>query len=288
MNLSSSITPQGVASPSRLLIGLPEETPIIKYINMEHLKAVVLAMKHERDQSPFLVFTDVPLTIVQDLEDYTEENKCHISADLVDRLLIIETISLPAHESMCRQFDRLFESKIAQMNLLSSLAILGAIKVEYGRFAKEPDCAWAPESLCKSYNRKWPTIAVEVGLSETIQKLAVDAQAWLEAEGSQVQIVLTIKIDRQSPNVIIQKWEIASSSSRRITRSCRPTAECTQRIEISPSSGINNNTGKLIVPFEKVFDRPMNPYNPQEQDLVFSNEDLRGIAEEGWRRQGFI
>ncbi|KAK2761613.1 hypothetical protein FQN54_001441 [Arachnomyces sp. PD_36] len=183
------------------------------------------------------------------------------------------------HEVMARHFDFQVLTKAANMGV--RLNSYGSTRVEQGSYIKDPDCSFKPPPVNR---RTWPTFVVEVGWSETANKLAVDAEGWLEAEGSETQLVVTIKIERNSPKIIIQRWE--KTGSRVITRNNRASSEPTQQVEISYDNGRTTVSAPLQLPFEKVFDRSKNPNNPLHRDMIFSCEDLIDLAEREWETHG--
>lgn len=273
---------------SQVLKELPDGTPKMKFVDMEHLKkeAALQGGRCVRNSalSPFLVVFDLPSTICEQLDDSSELRKTHIFVDLKENTLIAETMKSNDHEVVSRLVDHIFQSKIDQMGL--SVVACGSGTVEYGNYRKEPDGSWKPQKEQRAHPRIWPTTVLEVGWSESINKLAIDAQNWLETEGSQIQAAITIKIERTSQKLIFQKWE--KTDRRRITRSTRPSAAVTQQAEVWHTDGGTNVSSLLQIPFEKIFDRPRNPNNPSEQDITFTRQDLIKIAEQQWEVQGFI
>ena len=73
---------------------------------------------------------------------------------------------------------------------------------------KEPDAGFCPDD-----NTGLPTIAVEVGYSETLDDLQFDARVLLEGSQGQIQLVILIHIqplqrgDTSIQKAVIQLWE---------------------------------------------------------------------------------
>ncbi|PGH27950.1 hypothetical protein AJ80_00204 [Polytolypa hystricis UAMH7299] len=219
---------------SRLLIGLPEGTSQMRYVNMEHLEKEVSCQIGECGQnhelSLFLVVADVPSTISQQLNDSIKLAKKHTSLDLLSKILVLEVMLSDEHTVVTAAMEDLLESKVRDMGL--SLLRTGPATVEHRNYKQQPDSSWKP---------------VPQGSSESLQKLTIDAQGWLEAEGSETEIVLTVKIDRTTPKIHIQKWE--KMPPRRRTRSYLPTA--TQQVDIEHSNGNTIVSGLMDLSFEK-------------------------------------
>lgn len=276
----------GTSFPSsRLLIGLPDKTPQIRFVDMENLEKEVTDQKRrcaqDGNSSPFVVVLDVPFTICEQLEDSVKLSKTHTTINLTSKLLIVETMLSNEHENVARLIDSLVLSKSKQMGM--TISPCGSATVKHGDYSKEPDCSFKPRPVNL---RTWPTFVVEVGWAEMANKLAVDAEGWLETELSDVNIVLTIKIERNSPKLTFLKWE--KMGPRIITRSNQVSSNWTQKAEVSYANGGTTVSGFLQLPFDKVFGRPQNPKNPREKDIIFTHQDLIDIAEEQWETQGFI
>ena len=80
-----------------------------------------------------------------------------------------------------------------------------------------------------------------------------DAQGWIETEDSEVQTVMTIKIDRTTPKITIHKWEEAPYT-RRMTRSgslYHRTTKKRQEVVVELLNGTISVTGSLDIQFEK-------------------------------------
>jgi len=71
---------------------------------------------------------------------------------------------------------------------------------------------------------------------------------------STANLAVTIKIDRDNPEIVVRRWEL------------RP--------------------GQYS--FRKVVGRLVDPSNPQEQDFTITQQKFGKLAEKAWRKQGFI
>ena len=79
-------------------------------------------------------------------------------------------------------------------------------KAENGS-AKQPDCQFLSKRLPRARTKKWPSVVVETGFSESPSKLMSDARFWLSESSGDVQMVITIKIGRSSPHIVLEAWE---------------------------------------------------------------------------------
>jgi hypothetical protein len=130
----------------------------------------------------------------------------------------------------------------------------------------------------------WPTLVLETGLSESLPQLRMDTRWWLANSQGQVKIVILIAIDRAVKNIHLEKWECRP---RRYNTRSRPNAthEPTQiqTIDIDANSVVTGTppatTPSLVLGFQDLFLR-----HPiwQEQDVIFSEDELRNYARDIW------
>jgi hypothetical protein len=65
----------------------------------------------------------------------------------------------------------------------------------------ENDGAYGLAQPVPGRNPKWPTVVVEVGVSESYRKLRADAQWWLTNSRSDVKLVIIVSVSRKTPNI---------------------------------------------------------------------------------------
>lgn len=276
------------AASSKLLIGLPEGTPWVKYTNMKKLKKIVdtqfIDCDADSSKSPFLIVTCIPDTFFSDFEKAYPDKGPRLTCDLQeDSIIILEVMKHLAHELASNRLQLYIQARIAQMGLEDQLVNIGQAEMtsSNGTWKKEPDIGYALEN-----DMEWPILVVETGLSETEQRLEVDAQGWLVAHGSRTQVVITIKIDQRTPRLTMQRWEHCYPPSRPVTRFFQPSRSTMQTVEVYHENGITRATGELTIPFEKVFRRAK--HGRRETDIVVEKHELIKVAEFVWRAQNFM
>jgi hypothetical protein len=144
---------------------------------------------------------------------------------------------------------------------------------------KQPDMAWQPMRIDPSRDNHWPSMVLEVALSESQAKLQSDIRWWFLAPPPDgiVNIVLTLRINQNKEEIVVDKWEKSTANDR---------AHLEQRVVVSRIQRAGNvtiNGAPLIIGFEKIFLRP--PLTPEEVDLQLDDWKLQFIAERIWRRQ---
>ncbi|KAE8372174.1 hypothetical protein BDV26DRAFT_274624 [Aspergillus bertholletiae] len=169
------------------------------------------------------------------------------------------------------------------MELKKEIRSRGSTTVRIGNWVKEADESWVLTT-----NNSPITTTLEIGLSESSQKLATDARGWLETNGTTVQVALTMAINRSRPQVVINRYELSPPQSITRTRASRSVACCVETINITRGNNTTAASGGLTIPFKKFTGRDMNPNNPLERDLFIPDYKLGELAEVVWEPQGFV
>ncbi|CAI7655832.1 unnamed protein product [Penicillium glandicola] len=153
--------------------------------------------------------------------------------------------------------------------------------------SKEPDGSWTPENLPLGRSDTWPTVVLEVGVSESKKKLRADAAWWLANSDGQVHVVIIISVNQTMAEVTFETIVLQQPPTymRNGRRQYRP--EIRQSIVVSrggPGEPITTvpNTSPLIITLEEVLCRPA---NPPETDPVIPISSLERIASAAWRWQ---
>lgn len=276
-------------SPSGLSSTLPDGTSYTTFTSMKDIQSLVdfQIEKYSTNHlsSPFIVITEVsPVAFLQEFDKLYIDKGPRITADLKSRTIILETMVLYPHEIFSRLADIKMDQKSREAGWRSSITPLGAGRVDYENWRKEPDSSWGPISSKSS------TIVLEVGLSESDYHLSHMAQGWLETDGSKINLVITADINRRTPLIVVRQWEkVTAQSSRSITRNYRNlmVASQTTEIRISHQDGRTRVTGgDLNISAENMLNRP--PNAGEAVSIRFTHHELEEMAEEVWVNQGFM
>lgn len=276
-----------------LLFALPEGTLNYQFTSLQDFgKKVLSCVKNLRQQdggNPFLVFSGVPDKGFERITDESfpvhEKLSYRVCYNRLAGILLLETVVFPAHERAVELFKGLITLKVNQMGLSDALMPEGSADLTFGHLTKQSDGCWVLNDQPGGPKHQ---LALEVGLSESLSKLNIDARALLEPRNSDIEIVITIKIYRENARIVIRKWEIDPQLPQsHVTRSSPRPVSLVNEVVISRTGNATTTSGTLQLTFEKVFSRPRNP-NSQEQDISFTVQDLQTLGEAVWVRQGFI
>lgn len=143
--------------------------------------------------------------------------------------------------------------------------------------SKQGDGGWAPRRPPHGRSKKWPAVVLEVAVSENYSKLLSDARFWLYESQGDVKIVLALAVNRESPGVIIEKWELKANR-----------IHCSQTVSISKSQAdgtVNVWNDPLVIEFEKLFLRDSEI--PKETDIYIDSGKLENLGDTIWCVQDF-
>jgi hypothetical protein len=153
------------------------------------------------------------LEYIDNLRSRGELPQMRILYDEEKRLIIAKFMSGAPHEVASMLFNDQFREKVPL-----SAGILGVGSTRFGRATqrcKEADQSYLPDDT-RSPDRDWPSVVVEVCVSESLIKLREDASYWLTRSGGRVFVVIIISIDLSTGDVIWGWWE-------HMTRAIGPT-----------------------------------------------------------------
>jgi hypothetical protein len=237
------------------------------------------------DVVKYLRFTNVPPAIA---DKFSLRNTRQIF-NRSTRYMIIKLFT-GAHEIASRGLGLVVHSEIYNMGLGQSILPLGSKTIQGSFCRKQADEAYGPAQPIPGRNPKWPTVVVEVGVSESYRKLRADAAWWLTNSRGDVKLVIIVSISRKTPNI---KFEtIALDPTVNSLRLQRPRYVPKIRQTITASRDANNPNSQitirpavpLTIGFEELFCRqPV----PPEHDIEVSPDRLGEISKQVWGEQEF-
>jgi hypothetical protein len=274
---------------SQLLEGLEDQ--IRKFSGISGLRSAVRTLSNHLYQatSPtknqYLVLHPVTENDFAEIEDkrFTINRGLRFTyCTDIDTLII--KVPTPEHEGVTKTFSYDFIDHIRAMGLTErrDLKDMGATSYKGTSTDKEPDSCWRPLTV-RPNKQDWPTLVFEVGVSETLRKLRMDARWWLANSQGRVKIVLLFKIDRVARTIHIEKWEYRPAAH---TYGNRPAAQVPteiQTVDIDAHGIVTGSppatTPPLVLHFHNLLLRqPI----PPEHDVTYTAQHLQGLAHDIW------
>lgn len=230
-------------------------------------------------------FTNVPPHIAE----ISFSKGCRQMYDPSIRALVITVPGTP-HGAVIGEFYSRFAITTHIANIADTVSSLAGTRVQGTTCSKEPHGSWAPEDMPPGRNENWPTVVLEVGVSELRNKLRADAAWWLADSDGQVHVVIIISVNQTIAEVTFEKVTLQERPRymRNGRRQFQP--ETRQLIRVSrtpggPGQPITTvpNTSPLIITVQELLCRPP---NTGETDPVIPISALERIACAAWRWQG--
>ncbi|KAB8264950.1 hypothetical protein BDV32DRAFT_134850 [Aspergillus pseudonomiae] len=275
------------------LMDLPEGTQELVATNKRAIKRALEAkLDANKDGSEYTVFSYVGSHVAEQLSKdggLRREIGMRIFYDATCRKLIVK-IPTGAHEGATGTLSFLILEEASRQGLRGKLRTAGAQTFVDDPYRKEPDASFIPEVPIPGRDKKWPSIVIETGVSESVPRLRIDASWWLARSRGLVKLVILISISRVEAKIALECWNFGAVQHSYNLRSLsqfplRPTK--TQTITISRSGGSTTVTGApLVIQFQDAFINP--PSGPLQGDFIFGAALLEEIARSVWQAQGII
>ena len=191
---------------------------------------------------------------------------------------LIVTIPGRPHDALVGELHLVMAVSLA--NMRRTEWSLTTARVEGDTCSKEPDGSWIPRQLPPGRSDKWPTVVLEVGVSDSQEKLRADADWWLANSQGQVHVVISISVRRTVPEVTFETVVLEQPPTY-IMGHRRYVTEVRQSIMVSrpPGGPITAvpDTSPLMITLQEV----------PETDPMIPIPSLESIASAAWRWQEF-
>jgi hypothetical protein len=193
---------------------------------------------------------------------------------------LIIKVPTTAHEVVSQNFGAEVVIQAVGMGVpRQDWTLLGATRFMGNSTSKEADGAFKPGTL-RPHKLDWPTLVLEVGVSESLPRLRNDARWWLSNSGGSVNIVLIFDVNEGAKTILIEKWETApATATRPVTRSNQPSAQIPTQMQVITIDPNGVTGAPLTLDFHQIFLRQP---NPPEHNMVFTTQDLRDWSDSVW------
>lgn len=227
----------------------------------------------------YIVFTDVTRPSFEEISAIRDTEfkglRCMYIAS--ERILIIKFMVSIVHELAHRVFVRCFEQKLFEMGLDRELVPMGRIGFSGAGSKKEPDSSFKPSS--RRFANNWPTLVIECGVAESLARLQVEAQWWLQTSAGDVKTVIVISVSVPERNFHLETWELEDMAdpsnpsvfSPTITQAADIVGE---KVRISSKRGTRRS---FVLDFAQIM--LFRPRVPCEGNFTFTKEDLLSFAD---------
>jgi uncharacterized protein YuzE len=193
-------------------------------------------------------------------------------------MLIVKLIPGIEQELAASLFVDIVRDKIASTGTSrqSILDFGGALFGVQGGRQKEGDRALRPDT--RTLVADWPSLVVEVGVSESLSQLRGDAHFWLTRSGGQTRIVILISIAKTTKIVAIERWE--NLARTQTTRASNSQYNPTKMQTLTLQSNGQIIGGPLLIPAAKLFDTV--PPGVGQNDFQLDDQLLTSYVQMYW------
>lgn len=252
--------------------------------SLEELADRIEALKDDLNsedppKSQYLLVRDIPPRLFSEIaNEYDLIKGVRATINHADKEILYK-MPYSFHERIIRTFDDWIKEHLGPMGLrLSNDDFwLGGSGRSIGRICdKEPDTSFHPGvPPSPDAPTPWPSLVLEVGLSESLNQLRTDAQWWYSNSRYQTKIVVLISANANPHNAIIEIWtEVDNTRGGPRTRGRSGFfLGCTMSARLS--DGVVSGDS-LVISFQTLMRRP--PLNHHETDLELSHSWFKRIC----------
>ncbi|KUM65018.1 hypothetical protein ACN42_g2048 [Penicillium freii] len=277
---------------------LPEDTLVVDGSSFRSIRKINKIIKEQTelgiDVAQYLCFNDISPELVEQFSSKSARLMyCHDTQSM-----IIKLVGGP-HEAAARRIDSILTAQCFTMGLFESLRPTGGIRLSGVSSAKEADGSFIPTPPIPGRGQ-WPTIVVEVAVSESYKKLRADAAWWFSNSKGAVKVVIIVAVSKKKEEEKKEKMRMITFETIILdstTVSLRPLSHrrrsyktiTRQKITTSKPGLSDRRTPitahpdeSLLIKFEEAFDRPA---IPPEHDFLLTPDLLRTASREVWEAQ---
>ena len=143
---------------------------------------------------------------------------------------------------------------------------------------KESDQALRPET--RTVASDWPSLVIEVGVSESLNALHLDACFWLTESSDLTRVVILIIVGISLGFIGIERWEDIPPT--RPIRSSTPPYNPGMVQGLTLQENVTYTSVPLEIPYVKISDAFLNGVG-SDDNLVFTTQDLDKFNQRGIR-----
>jgi len=116
----------------------------------------------------------------------------------------------------------------------------------------------------------WPSVVMEVGPSEALDFLRLDAKWWLINSAGKTRFVIIVQLMTEPFAIHIECWAMVASDDRQTMQVATQTPACVQLFDVDAEGTVLSESPDLRIPYSCIFDEP----NENAPDAVFTKAEL--------------
>ncbi|KAG0567670.1 hypothetical protein KC19_7G153100 [Ceratodon purpureus] len=164
------------------------------------------AMRVGRGQ--YLGFSNVKRSDIEAIDMIRRDiPKMTIRYDAEEEVLIIKFMAGAETEIFAGLLDSEFQALVRARGGKYSLIPMKSTRVKGSCRSKEPDNGYKPFDRRRLSD--FPSVVLEIGMSESLGNLQVDAKQWIEDSQGKTRVVIIAAVNRATESVLIERWQDA-------------------------------------------------------------------------------
>ena len=120
----------------------------------------------------------------------------------------------------------------------------------------------------------WPSVMMELGYSEGLDFLRLDAKWWLINSGGKIRFVIIVQIMTNPLGLHIECWKMIPSGRRQTRQTRAWIPEQVQDFNIDEEGVVTSASPELSIPYDCIFDEP----SDDASDVVFTKAELSSFT----------
>lgn len=120
----------------------------------------------------------------------------------------------------------------------------------------------------------WPSVVIEVGYSEALDFLRLDAEWWLHHSNGAIRFVILVQLMTDPLAIRIECWGLAPPIHLMAQQTPIRLPSRLQEFDIDADGVVKSTSNELCIPYSAIFDEP----NKNAPDVVFTDEELSSFA----------
>ena len=181
----------------------------------------------------------------------------------------------PAHDRVGIELYMDIVNKIVSISGQNSQSIQGFATTRFHRpgvRSKQADQALGP-STSVGWDA-WPSLVIEVGYSERLNGLRMDAEWWLINSAGKTKFAIIIKIKRNPFTIHIECWKMIPPTRRQTRHTPARTPHSIQKFDIDSVGVVASASSELSIPYLCIFDED----HDDATNVVFTKAELSSFA----------
>lgn len=205
------------------------------------------AMRVGRGQ--YLEFSNVKRSDIEAIDMISSDiPKMTIRYDSEEEVLIMKFMAGIKHEIFAGLLDTEFQALVqTRVGRDSAFIPMKSGRVKGSRRSKEPDNGYKP--FDRTRESDYPSVVFEIGVSESLRNLQLDAKHWIEDSQGKTRVVIIAAVNSDEESILIERWQDepqGAALQQQLACGAAPLRRQQARNQANPNPYARNHFATLI------------------------------------------